>query len=291
MTIADEKHQARQGEMRPALEVFVAGGGGKNKLNLALKDLYQGLRQWRLWTTLGWKDLRLRYRRSVLGPLWLTLSMAIMVAAFGFVYGVLFNIPLSEYLPYLALGLISWGFISGTISDGCNVFLAVGDTIKQMKLPYSVHVFRIVWRNIIIYCHNFIIFVIVALIFGLQFNLEMLWIFPAYLLLVWTSIWILILLGIICSRYRDVPPIVLSLLQVSFLATPILWKADRLTGDRYFIVAGNPFYHFIDIVRSPLLGQQPAMFSWIAALVFTAVGTLVCFLVFVQFRNRISYWL
>ena len=77
--------------------------------SLALRDIAEGLHRWRLWGLMGWQDIRRRYRRSVLGPFWLTLSMGVLVVTLGFLYGALFGIAIDDYLPYLTLGFLAWG--------------------------------------------------------------------------------------------------------------------------------------------------------------------------------------
>src|ERR1700712_2484587 len=73
-----------------------ARGGNAARRQAAWGDLVDGLAQWRLACTLGWLDIKLRYRGSALGPLWLTLSSAVMVGSMGMIYGTLFGAVLSQ---------------------------------------------------------------------------------------------------------------------------------------------------------------------------------------------------
>ena len=84
----------------------------------AVADLRQGLGQRELWLSLGWQDIKQRYRRSTLGPLWITIATGVMATALGLLYSILFQIPLAEFLPHVTVGLILWGFISGCIKEG-----------------------------------------------------------------------------------------------------------------------------------------------------------------------------
>lgn len=257
---------------------------------MAIGDLVAGSFKWRLWGSMGWQDIKLRYRRSVLGPFWLTLSMAILVGTLGFLYGTLFGIPVGDYLPFLALGFLAWGLISGVIHDGCGVFINSHHFIMQVKLPYSVYVYRALWRNLIIFAHNFVVYIAVAIWFNIWAGAVGLMVIPGLILVSVNAIWVGLLFGLICTRFRDVPTIIASLLQVAFFLTPIIWKPELL-GNRMMVVNFNPFYHFTELIRAPLLGQMPTLGTWIATLTVTVVGWGVTLCFYQRFRSRIPYWL
>src|ERR1700722_17558797 len=110
------------------------------------RDLREGLLNWRLWSMLGWSDIQQRYRRSAFGPFWITISMAIFIVLLGFIYSKLFHQDIAVYLPYIAMGLITWGFISGTTTEACSAFIENTGIIKQIRLPYSIYTMRMIWR-------------------------------------------------------------------------------------------------------------------------------------------------
>lgn len=256
---------------------------------LARADLLDGLAQWRLTGLMGWQDIRQRYRRSILGPLWLTLSMAVMVGSLGILYGALFRLPFEDYLPFLALGFLTWGLISGAVTDGCAVFTTSDVFIKQIKLPLSLFVYRMVWRNLIIFAHNLVVYLGVALLFRIWPGAVGLLVLPGLILIILNAVWVGIFFGMICARFRDVPQIVASLLQVAFFLTPIIWKPELL-GERVSLAQTNPFYHFVELVRAPLLGDAPTALSWGVVIATTVLGWIVTILFFRRFRARVAYW-
>ena len=260
-----------------------------SQAELALLDLVQGARARYLWGLLGWQDLRRRYRRSMLGPFWLTISMGVLVAALGTLYGTLLKLEIAEYVPFLALGFIVWSLISGLITDGCTAFISVESIIKQTNLPLSVHVYRIVWRNFLIFCHNAAIFVVVAALFAIWPGWTGLLALPGLVLLCLNGIWVGLLLGIISARFRDVPPIVASVVRILFFVTPIIWMPELMPG-RALVLDFNPLYHFVELVRAPLLGQVPGFVSWLAVSGITLGGWLVAFVLLRGYRWRIAYW-
>ena len=255
----------------------------------ALRDLKEGAARYPLWATLAWLDIRQRYRRSAIGPFWITISMGAMIAGLGFLYAGLFRQRTASYLPFLAAGLVVWGLISALVLDSCATFIGAEGTIKQIKAPLSVYVYRVVWRNLIVFAHYVWIYAIVALACGVQVGGATLLAVPGMLILVLNGVWVALLLGLLCARFRDIPQLVVNLVQVVFFITPIMWSADQLSDLAVFADL-NPFYHLIAIVREPLLGHAPAMAHWWTSLGITIAGFAVAFAFFARYRWRIAYW-
>ena len=256
---------------------------------LALFDLIQGVRTHHLWHLLGWQDIRQRYRRSVLGPLWLTLSMGALVSALGILYGMLFKVEVAIFVPHLALGFIVWTLISSNANEGCKVFIDAEGIIKQVGLPLTVHMYRLLWRNLLILFHNALVFVVVAAVFGVWPGWAGLLALPGLALLCLNGLWAILLLGVISARFRDVPPIVTSIVRICFFVTPIIWMPE-LVPARAAVLEFNPFYHLVEVVRAPLLGKVPALSSWIAVVIMTIGGWVLAFAFFRRYRRRIAYW-
>lgn len=259
------------------------------QFDLAKADLMDGLRRWELWGTLGWFDIRQRYRRSTLGPFWITISMGVMVIGLSILWSTLFRQDLSVYMPYFAVGFVVWTLISSMIQEGCVAFYGSEGIIKQMPAPLSIHVYRLVWRNLIIAAHNMLIYVIVALVFRIWpgFGLVSAALGLVILAVAGTSVGIIV--GILSARFRDIPPIVASLLQMIFFFSPILWMPESLPN-RHYLVEFNPFYYFIEIVRAPLLGKPLDWSVWGTVIGITAFTCAVAFALFARFRRRLAYW-
>jgi homopolymeric O-antigen transport system permease protein len=256
----------------------------------ALADIVEGASKSWMWTAFAIQDIKLRYRGSILGPFWLTISTLVMVSSMGVIYARLFNMPASQYLPYLMVGLILWQFISAVISEGCSTFLSVDNIIQQVPMPFSIHVFRTVFRNIIVLAHNAVIIPLGLLILGVPIGWRALELIPALCLYAVNGFWIGLLLGMLSARFRDVPPIIANIVQVLFFVTPIIWHVESL-GDLRVIGDVNPAFAAIDVVRAPLLGVSTNVYSWPVFLAFTLFGCWGTFVIFARFRARIAYWI
>jgi lipopolysaccharide transport system permease protein len=256
---------------------------------LAVHDVADGLRLWRLAVTLGWLDIKLRYRGSMLGPFWLTLSTGVMVGALGLVYGTLFSMNLREFLPFLSVSLVMWNAIGQLIGDACNAFTQAEGTIRSVRMPFFLQAIRVVVRNVLVLAHNVVVFVVVFAIYGLLPGTEALMALPGLLLWLADAFACCLLLGTLCSRFRDIPPIVGSIVQIAFYITPVVWKPEQL-GARGWWLPLNPFDGLLDVVRGPLLSQPPSWLVWGSALGFSILLWAAAWLVFARVRARLAFW-
>jgi ABC-2 type transport system permease protein len=258
-------------------------------LDLAIADVAAGFKAVHVWSALGWQDVVQRYRRSLLGPLWLTISTGIMVVIMGPLYGKLFGQDISAYFGFLAIGFVVWQLVAQSINDCCVAFITAESFIKQVKLPLSVYILRVVWKNIIIFFHNMV--VVVAVLAWLRPSIgPSLLSFPIALLVFALNAYFFgAILGIICARFRDIPLIIANVVQAAFFLTPVLWLPDML-GRHRWTVDLNPFYHFIEIIRAPMLGAAINPRSWPIVLGITLIGACGMLWILKRFRARVAYW-
>jgi len=262
----------------------------RSQAQMAFQDVIDGLSLWRLWGKLGWNDILQRYRRSLLGPLWLTASMAIMVVSLGLVYSKIFKAELHDFIPFLCVGLLVWNFIAAILSESGTLFTGAESYIKQIRLPYSVYVSRFMWSKIIIFAHNFVIYFGILIYFQIWPGSAALYAIPGFLLVTFNGALASMYLGMISARFRDIPQLIASVIQIIFFITPIMWKPELLS-EHSSLVVFNPFFHLIEIVRAPLLGQVPSLLNYTSVALITLVNGLMAAVFFLRFRSRISYWI
>jgi len=256
---------------------------------LALNDLSVGIKSWWLWSTMAWQDIRLRYKGSMLGPFWLTISMGIMVTALGVLYSAIWKHDITDFLPYLALGMLFWNLISSLISDGTQAFIRAEGILLQVKMPVTVHAMRSVVRNLIVFLHNCVVGAAVLIFFSVPQSLYSLVSLIGLALILLNGFWFTVLVGMMCTRFRDIGPIVGSLTQIVFFLTPIIWMPNAL-GNKFWVMYLNPAYAFLEIARGPLLGHSIPLPVWAMAFSVTILGFLVTFVFFARFRARLPFW-
>jgi lipopolysaccharide transport system permease protein len=261
-----------------------------NLIGATCADVIVGLRAWRLWSKFAWHDMVARYRRSWVGPFWLVLTTAIFVGAMSLVYGTLFHMAVGEYVPFVAAGVVSWGFIAATATESVGTFVDAETYIRQVRVNLFVYVFRVVWRNILVFAHQFAVVLIVLVLFG-KFapNTLPLAILGIFLFLL-QAVWVVPLLGLLGARFRDLQPILFNALQVMFFVTPVLWP-PALLGPRRWIADFNPLQSLIAVLREPLLGAVPSMEEYLCVIAITATGFALAAFMYGRFRLRVVYWL
>lgn len=260
--------------------------------NIFVDDIASMFRRRSLVFLLGWQDIKQRYRRSKLGPFWLTISMSTMIAMIGVIFGQVFQTSMQEYLPFLATGIILWTFFSSSLTEGCTSFIDSAGMIRQLNLPLSLYPARVIWRNFVIMGHNAVILPFVFVCMGKEISLHLFWVVPGLLLLLFNVFWMSLFLGTICARFRDMPQIIISLLQVFFYVTPVIWMPNSLNPrSANLLMDPNPIFHLIQIVRSPLLGEPASLMNWGVSVCLSLIGLVFAGYFFGKYKKRIAYWL
>lgn len=270
------------------------GSISKPGITVAFEDVFESARHWRLWLLIGWREVVRRYRRTSLGPFWTTASCAMFIVAIGFMYSAVWNTELAKYLPYLCAGFIIWMMISNTVSESCSAFISMESLLRQVPLPYTGLIYSVVVRNLLVTAHHVVIFLAVVALYPQPFGWVTLMVIPGVLLWMVNAVWIGLVLAIACARFRDVQQIVSSVLQVAMFVTPILYPTDallKLRGEGLILVLLNPLYHYVEVIRAPMLGHMPAPLTYQVVIGLGAGGTVFALWLLSRMRSRIVFWL
>jgi ABC-type polysaccharide/polyol phosphate export permease len=274
-----------------AFNPFVDGEDRRHAIRAARKDFVQGVMAWRMWLSLGIQDVRIRYKRTYLGPLWITASMAGTFIAMGMLFSAVLKNDVRIYLPYLAAGMVAWGFLTSVVSDGPGAFVSAQHIINALRLPFPVYVLRCIVRNGIVFLHNFAAAWAAYFILGGSLK-------PAFLLLLLTmpllfasAFFVGLILAILGARFRDLGPSAGVVMQLLFFMTPIMWRPEDIPDASKWWVTINPVHHLLEVIRAPMLGGWPQALSLEIACGFTAALGILSFGLFCAYRHRISYWL
>lgn len=242
------------------------------------------------WSRLGWYDILSRYRQTRLGPFWIVILTGVIVFSLGMVYGSLFSMPIVDFLPYVAIGYILWGWFSTTLIEAGSSFQSYKQLLLNHRISPHLIIVRVLVRNILILFHNMVVVVLMFLFFKKDVSSNLLLIIPSFLLI---SIFLFSLstfVALICSRFKDFSQVISALLSVGMLITPVVWSADIL-GERRYIAEVNPFTHLIALVREPLLGNLPTPRNWGVVIILTVVLSAISLVSFKKYRHKLLFWI
>lgn len=247
--------------------------------------------RWRTWWLLAYQDILLRYRRSILGPFWISLTMTTMVIALTYLYASIFSQPYQDTLKYIASGIVAWWLLASFATEGAGALIEAEGHLKSVRIPIPVIAGRVVARNMIVFGHNLLVTAVVLVLFGYQPSFATLLVIPALALYVVIGFGVTITLAPLALRYRDIQQAVNNIMQAAFFLTPIFWDPRKADNVRPFVSEINPFHHMIEIVRGPLLGYAPTAVNWGVSIgVAVLMGATALFAVNVS-RKRVSLWL
>ena len=254
-----------------------------------LKDLLVGLQRADMWLFLGIHDIRQRYRRSFLGPFWITIVLGVQVLGIGFLYAGLLQQDLSTFLPYLAAGLTVWAFISGLTLEGANVFINSAASIRSVVAPISVQLFRIITQHLLIFAHNVLLVFAVQLVYLNNPGLGVFLAIPGLALCAMNVGWVVLLLAAASARFRDIPLIVTSLITLMLIMTPVFWHPSML-GRSTLLVQLNPLFYLVEVARGPLIGAEVPLNTWAGLAIAAVLGWIVAGLVYDRVQGRVPFW-
>jgi lipopolysaccharide transport system permease protein len=215
-----------------------------------------------------------------------------MIGSIGIVYSSLFHTDMRTYLPFLSTSLVLWGAISALTGEGCTCFSQSEAMIRAMRMPLCVHAGRVVVRNFLVFIHNIPVIAVVFWLMHTVPSLDTATLIPAFLVWVVDAFFLCLLLGVICARFRDIPPIVGSIMQIAFYVSPIIWSPGIMAHRalNVVLIKWNPFFALLDIIRGPLLGNPASLSSWGVSLGYSAILIIIAGTAFILARPRLSYW-
>ncbi|HXF54893.1 MAG TPA: ABC transporter permease [Hyphomicrobiaceae bacterium] len=261
-------------------------------LRVALEDLSAAWRQRALWLRLGHRELRRRYRRTVLGPFWATGHIALYVLFVGFVFSRVLSLAPSQYIPYLTTGLIAWTLLYAVMSEATTALTGAAGIRQHVPFPYSLFVLAMLWRNLIVHAHHYVLYVLLILLYPVGLSWHLLLLMPGYLLLIGNLAWIAFAIAVLSARYRDVAQLVANALQIMVFATPIFYRPEMLSeAQQVYLLMPNLLHHLAVVIRAPLLAEVPPLSSYLVLVAALIAGTLATAWLFGRRRHVLVFWI
>jgi lipopolysaccharide transport system permease protein len=262
----------------------------KGHKNYFYKELLSTLERTELWLFMAWIDIVLRYRRTKLGPFWLVIVSFISIVCIATLGSLLFKVKFGSFFPYVTCGMVVWAYIAAMITDSCVVFISQTGIIKHVNVPLISFGLRMFVRNTIIFLHSLLIVALVLLYFQVNIGWNILMIIPGFAIFAVAALSLSIVVGFICTRFRDVMQLINSLIGILAFLTPVMWQPDML-GDKAYLTNLNPFTHYVALLREPLLGRVPEAISLIFTVIFSLILLICASFLFNKYRKQLVHWL
>ena len=255
----------------------------------AFRDIIDGFRLTPLWLRLGWEQTIARFRRTILGPFWLTANLLAISFSLAFVSGALIGGNYRQNFSLIIGGVLTWGLIGGVLSEAAGIFIASAGLMHTMKLPLSFHV--------LLMHRAFINFLAQLIAFWFVLAILRLGALPTWPILITVPLLLAnmalmsLLVAVPSTRFRDIHQTVQFAIQVMFFLTPIFWSPSNIHGRMAIVVNGNPLGHLLELVREPLLGRVPAPADWAWGVGLLIGQSILVIVVLALFRKRVVFWI
>lgn len=254
-------------------------------------DLYsQGFKKINCWWFLGYQEILLKYRRSILGPWWATITVALLIILLSFLWSKIFGLQLDDYVPYFAIGYIIWIFFSNTISESCTLYMENNSIIKQTNTSIIAFNLKLLIKNLIILLHNCLIILFVLYMYDYIdiFNISLSFISLFFLCIILLNL--SIITSILSAKFFDFSQLIINLTQIAFFLTPIIWEPSFLK-DKIWVTNLNPLYHWFELIRQPLIGGNIPSGSITILIISVLLSFIVAIISLGYSHKKIPLWL
>lgn len=245
----------------------------------------------KVWIGLGWSDVVQGYRRTMLGPLWITLNLSIFATAMTLVYGALFGVTPAEYSGYVVCGMIAWLWISSLLSEVGNTFINYNSYIKSMPVDKAIFIWAMVFKQLVTLAHHLVIYALLVAIGIVHLSVHTLMIVPSLVILILFSVPFTAIAAIIFARFRDVPRLIGGSIIILLMVTPIFWQPEMITGWRRAFIYLNPVHYLVEFVRQPLLGHPLDLQTIYVVLGMTVAVWLIGAVVYRRYSRYVVFWI
>ena len=256
-----------------------------------IREFVNALHFWRIWNIATIYKIVLNYRRTYLGTAWLMVGITLIVIVKSFLFSGILNLPSERIIPNLAIGMLVWRLLVGIVNGSCDALSTNKSNFEQGYFPLFTPVLSTIVHHSFIFMHALIPMLAISFYFALPHWGNLFLVIPGLVLICFTAIPIGYILSVLCARFRDLANLIHAIMGVLFFMTPVIWIPEMATGFRQWIVLLNPFYHFMEIIRDPIVAQPIVSLNWIVALLSGIFAWVVSYILYSYYGRRVLIWL
>lgn len=256
-----------------------------------LNDLAQGLARGPVWRSFAWDEIQNRYRRSALGLAWIGISYLFFVVVIVIFFRGLSQSNPQYFLIHVAIGYAGFTFMVGNITDGCDVFRSATTWIKSTPLPYSIYIYKSIFRSLFTFAIQLFVGLVIIAINGWRPSVSIFMVLPALAIFLLNAVAIQLFFGLVATRYRDFSHLVSTLTRILFFMTPILWTLEQRSGLIRQLALVNPLTHYLEIFRAPIANTPIMPESWPIVILLTILIWVLAIGAGSFMSRRLPFWL
>jgi lipopolysaccharide transport system permease protein len=232
-------------------------------------------------------DIKNSFKRSKIGPLWISITITIYILAIGLLFPYFFSNNIRGSLVYVGTGLVIWFYYSMTVRDCCEALTSNQSIIFSRFIDTNFYTLRIFFRHTFIFIFNLILLLLVLYFLDIRYDLfkYILTIFILILNVYLTSY----IVSLICLKYRDLTQIINVSLQLGFILSPIIWN-ETLLGDHLWTLHYNYFYNIIAFSRNIIVNNESSLFIIYSNAIYICVLFMIYVLLYKFSSKKITNW-
>ena len=235
-------------------------------------------------------DIKIKYRRTYLGPWWNSLTILFISLIISIVWGLVLKNEFNEFFFELFVNLTIWFYIIGFLTESTEVFSKKFSRILiNSNLPIENHVLRSCFYNFILYIHNFPLIILIYF-FNIDFSyIHFLFLIIGMFLILINSFFIILVIGVICARFRDIAAFIKMITAPLMLLTPVIWKKEQL-GQYELYAYLNPFTSYVEIISFPLLGKEITYLPYAINFLILLILSLITLVIYKKYKQKLALW-
>ena len=257
------------------------------------QDLAASFRNPEFWALSSWLDIVVRYRQSRLGMLWLVAPSIVYIWGVGGFFAAMQHIRIPLFVAYVAVGYTVFRVINSVITESTSAFAAAAPFILDGHVRLTDFVLRVIAKALFYFCVSLpVVAIALAISPDMQWS-GLLMSLVSFPLVMANVLWIGVVFALVGARFPDLSQFINNIFMFAFLLTPIIWHADSMPADslRGAIMRFNPFFHMIEVVRAPILGQAVAPSSLYYLAVMTLVGWAMAIVAYRRYARFVPIWI
>jgi len=240
-----------------------------------------------------WLDLLTKYRRSSLGLIWAIVPPVLYAFGIGGFYALIGHQSPYRVVAHLGVGYVIYRLVTASLSECTTAFTSHAGFIQDGRIRFTDYILRVIAKALF-YLLLSIPVMALALWISPEFRaIGLLTLLPTLVLVLVNVAWMGALVAVLGARLPDVHELIGSILMFAFLFTPILWRADQAPSNTVqgLVARLNPLFHFVEIVRAPLIGEPIGRATWIYLALLTPVGWLLTSWVYRRYARFVPLWI